>query len=98
MEILFQMGGDNWMSWIIWFVFMMVFFFFYPRLMVSQIMWRLEKTARDMERMSDRSKSFIMRRISKSPDKEMRESVNRFFEFFAISPVDMDPSGVVKKF
>jgi hypothetical protein len=98
MNVLFQIGGDSWTSWIVWFLFMMVFFFFYPRIMVSQIMWRLEKTARDMERMSDKSRNFIMRRISKAPEKAMRESVNRFFEFFSIAPAGLDPYGSVRKY
>ncbi len=96
--MLFQVGGDSITNMIVWFLFMIVFFFFYPRIMVSQIMWRLEKSARDIERMSEKSKTFIMKRISKNPDKSLKESVNRFFEFFAISPVTLDPYGVVKKF
>jgi hypothetical protein len=96
--VVLQVGGGDWTNMVVWFLFMIVFFFFYPRLMVSQIMWRLEKSARDMERMSDKSKTFIMKRISRNPNRALRESVNRFFEFFTISPVELDPYGVVRKF
>ena len=79
-------------------LFWLVFMFFYPRIMLSQIMWKLEKTAEDIERMSDNSKRFIINTISKKPDKRLKESVTRFFEFFLIEPVSLDPFGIIKKF
>ncbi len=95
---MFQLGpGGDWVSWIVWFLFLMVFFFFYPRLMVSQIMWKLERTARDLELMSDKSMKFITAQISSKPDKRLKDSVKRFFEFFMINPVGLDPYGYVPK-
>jgi hypothetical protein len=97
-ELLFQIGpGGDWISWILWFFFIIIFFFFYPRLMVSQIMWKLERTARDLESMSDKAKRFVTKEISRSPDKRIKDSVERFFEFFMISPVGLDPYGYVPK-
>ncbi len=95
-QALFQIGpGGDWVSWILWFFFIIVFFFFYPRLMVSQIMWKLEKTARDLESMSDKARKHVLGEISKKPDKITKDSVDRFFEFFMISPVSLDPTGYV---
>jgi hypothetical protein len=37
-------------------------------------------------------------RISKTPDKKLKDSVANFFEFFVITPVSLDPYGIVKKF
>ena len=65
--------------------------------MLSQIVWKLEKTARDLEKMSDKSKKFIIEDISKSPSKSLNESIDRFFEFFLIEPVSLDPFGIVGK-
>jgi hypothetical protein len=97
-QILFQLiGGDSPLSIIIWIVFMVVFFLFYPRIMLSQIMWRLEKSARELEIMSDKSKRIVIKGISKNPDKRLRDSVSRFFEFFMITPVSLDPYGIVGK-
>ncbi len=96
-SVLFQLGaGDSWFSWIIWIGFMMVFFFFYPRMMISQIMWKLEKSAEELEILSHKSKRVILKEIGSS-DQKTRDAVNRFFEFFVISPVSMDPSGIVRK-
>jgi len=96
----FQLGGGDWFSTIIFMLFWVVFLFFYPRLMVSQIMWKLEGTARELEDMSEKSKKFIIKEIvkDKKPTKELKESINRFYEFFVIGPVTMDPYGVVQKF
>ena len=97
-QVLFQLGGgDSPISLIIWIVFMMIFFLFYPRIMLSQIMWKLEKSARELEIMSNKSKKIVLKSISKKPNKKLRESVSRFFEFFMISPVSLDPYGIVGK-
>jgi len=100
MDVLFQLigGGDNWVSWLIMLAFWGMFFFFYPRLMLSQIMWKLERTAEELESMSRDAKKFITLEISKKPDKKLKDSVSRFFEFFVITPVSLDPFGIVKKF
>ncbi len=95
--VLAQFGGGEWWSIIIYFGIMMVFFMFYPRLMISQIMWKLEKVARELENLSDNSKKFITKEISKKPDKRLKESIDRFFEFFIITPISLDPFGIVKK-
>jgi hypothetical protein len=98
MQVLFQLGGGgDLVSWVLWIVFFGVFFLFYPRLMLTQIMWQLERTAEKLEYMSKESKEFILKEISKKPDKKTRESVSRFFEFYAIEPVALDPYGIVKK-
>lgn len=89
--------GGEWWTWILWLVFLMVFFMFYPRLMISQIMWKLERSVNELEGMSNKARRIVTREISKKPDKIIKNSVKRFFEFFAISPVSLDPFGIVKK-
>jgi len=97
-EILFQLpGGGDWFSWIFMMLFWMVFLVFYPRLMLSQTLWKLEKTAKDLEKMSDKSKKFIIDNINKNPSKSLNDSIDRFFEFFLIEPVSLDPFGVIGK-
>ena len=84
-SVLLQIGpGGDWISWIVFMMFWVVFLFFYPRLMVSQIMWKLDRTARELELMSEKSLKFIIKEISDKPDKRLRDSVARFFEFFMI--------------
>jgi hypothetical protein len=95
-----QMFGEgNWLMNILWFIMLMAFFWFYPRLMISQIMYKLESTAKELEDMSARSKKFIIGRVAgkRKPEKKLAESVERFFEFFVISPTSLDPYGIVGK-
>ncbi len=99
MDVLFQLGtGNEWWVTVLYFAFFIIFFFFYPRLMLSQIMWKIERTAEELEAMSDNAKKFLVSEISKTPNKKLRDSVSNFFEFFIIPPVSLDPYGIVKKF
>jgi hypothetical protein len=91
------MTGDSWWSWIVWIVIMAVFFMFYPRMMTSQIMWKLEKAAQELESLSAKSRQIILKEISAKPTKPIKDSVDRFFEFFVITPVSLDPAGIVHK-
>lgn len=96
--VFFQIIGNDWWSWIAYLVFFMVFLFFYPRLMMTQILYRLEKSAQELEEMSKKSKVIVISEISKKPSKVIKESIDRFFEFFMIQPVSLDPYGIVRKF
>ncbi len=91
------LGGNDWFSWIMFMLLWVAFFFFYPKIMISQILWQLEKSAMKLESYSRKSKKFIIKEITKKPNKTLKESINRFFEFFVIEPVSLDPYGIVKK-
>lgn len=98
-QVLLQFGGgDNVFSWMIWIAFMVIFFLFYPRIMISQMMWKLERSARELERMSVKAKKIVIKGIGVKADSKMKESVSRFFEFFVIEPASLDPYGAVSKF
>ncbi len=90
-----QTGGilDN----IIWLVIFMVFMLFYPKLMITQMLWKLEQSAVRMENMSKKTKSTVMKKISKRPDLKLRTSVSNFLETVPIMPNNLDPYGVVPK-
>jgi hypothetical protein len=65
--------------------------------MVTQVLFKLEKSAQALEKMSDKAAKNVMKKINKKPDSKLKRSVNRFLEFFVISPVNLDPYGIVKK-
>lgn len=90
-------GGGDFLSQIIWFVLFMAFLMFYPRLMIGQIVWKLEKSAVEIERMAAESKKVVMKQITTKPTKELKGAVDRFYEFFSTGPVDLDPNGIIKK-
>jgi len=95
--VLAQFGEGIW-GQVISLIMFIVFIFFYQRIMVTQILFKLEKSAQTLENMSEKAKKTVMKKISKKPDSKLKRSVNRFLEFFVISPVSLDPYGVVKKF
>lgn len=96
-SVMFQFIGGDLISLLLWMVFLIFMIFFYPRFMVSQIMWKLERSARDLESLSNKAKKIVIKEIAEKPDKTLKDSVERFFEFFVIAPVHLDPYGVIGK-
>jgi len=82
---------------IIWIVFIIVFSFFQQQFMILQIIWKSEKSVKMLEDLADKGKKHVLKKISKKPSKELRESVGNFMNFFMIQPVNLDPYGIMKK-
>ncbi|HDJ96502.1 MAG TPA: DUF1512 domain-containing protein, partial [Candidatus Aenigmarchaeota archaeon] len=83
---------------IIWVIMFMIFMFFYPRLVLSQMIWKLEQSAEMLEAMTLSSRKLIIKATKRKVNKKLKESIKRFFEFFVIGPVNLDPYGIIKKF
>lgn len=99
MDILriFGQFGEGGIGSILYFIFFIFFMFFYSKIVVYQMLWQLEKSAEMLEQITVRGKKIVTRKISKKPDKKLKESINNFLEFFVIEPVSLDPYGIVKK-
>jgi hypothetical protein len=82
---------------IIWVIFFLVMIFFYPRLIITQMLWRLSQSVKMLEALTSRGKKIVTRKISKKPSKKLRKSIDNFLEFFMIEPVSLDPYGIVRK-
>jgi len=65
--------------------------------MVTQILFKLERSAEFLEGMSTKAEMIVLKKISKKRDKKLKNGVKNFLEFFVISPVDIDPYGIIKK-
>lgn len=94
--MLAQFGAD-WMSLVLWFIIAIIFFLFGPRLMTTQTIIKIEKEVAELEEMAEKSKHYILFSISKRPTPALKKSVSNFMEFFIVSPVSIDPYGIVKK-
>ena len=90
-------GDTNFIGTVIWIGFFVVMMFFYPRIMLMQMLGKLESTAVMLEGYTQKTKQIILRRISKKPTHELREKISNFMEFFAIEPVNLDPYGILNK-
>ncbi len=91
------MQATDLVGMISWFVMFFVFVFLYPRLMLSQLIYKLDQSARKMEHMSQQANSMAARKIAKNPRKELKNSINEFTDFFVVEPSAIDPYGLVKK-
>ncbi len=82
---------------IIWFVVFFVFIILYPRLMLSQMIVKLEESARKLEKMSVDANTIVIKKVSKSAPKELKDKIDEFTNFFVVEPSNLDPFGIVKK-
>lgn len=89
-------GGDIWSN-ILYLIMFVVFMFFYPRIMIAQYLWKLEQSAKNIEKMTDHARTIVTKRVSKKPTRTLKNSIKQFQEFFSIQPVSLDPYGIVKK-
>ncbi|MBU5678487.1 MAG: DUF1512 family protein [Candidatus Aenigmatarchaeota archaeon] len=81
---------------IVWYVIFFLLIFLYPRIMLTQMITKLEESANRIEGFSAKSRQFIIKKIGKD-SKKVEEKIKRFQEFFAIEPSSLDPFGIVKK-
>lgn len=88
-------GGQDILGQVIWFLLFFVFIFIYPRLMMMQVMFQLDRTVKNLEDYTHKGRSIAIHKAAKSPSRSVRESISNFMDFFVIEPVALDPAGVV---
>ena len=88
--------GDT-LGSIIWFLMFFVFIFLYARLMLSQLIYKIERSAVRMERMSQDANKIVSKKIEKKYSKELKRKVDEFTDFFVVEPSNIDPYGLVRK-
>ncbi len=81
---------------ILWFFMFFVFLFLYPRLMLSQLIFKIEQSARKMEEMSEAANRMAAKKVGGNV-KESKKSIDEFTEFFVVEPSNIDPYGLVNK-
>lgn len=81
---------------VVWFLLFFVMIFLYPRLMLSQMLYKIEQSAVKMEKISDDSTRMVMKKLGRN-DKETRQKVEAFTDFFVVEPSSLDPYGIVKR-
>ena len=90
-------GSGDWVSQIVWFLLFFVFILIYPRMMIYQVVTKIQKNIDDLEKIADKGRQGILKKMSKKPTKELKDKVTNFMEFFVGTPVDLDPNGIVNK-
>lgn len=82
---------------ILWFVMFFVIMLVYPRLMLSQMLYKLEASAKKLESMSVRANTMAAKKADTKPSRELKNEINEFTDFFVVEPSNIDPYGLVRK-
>ncbi len=88
--------AENIITSIIWFLLFFVMAFFYPKMMLSQMIWKLEDATRKMEAMSAEAARMVWKKTKKR-DKNTLKRIRKFMDFIVIQPSNLDPYGIVKR-
>jgi hypothetical protein len=95
-------GGDNILSWIFQFGYIIVFvvFMFYSQRIQMMVMIRdVETHLRRLKFIKDNGRKIAIETVKQigKPTDDPSERIDQFMEYIAITPQNMDPSGVVWK-
>ena len=95
-------SGDNVIGWVFQIVFLGIFvvFMFYGQRIQMMIMVReVEGSLFKLKFMRDEARKTAICNIKETGklESDPTEQVDRFLEYFAIAPVDLDPSGVIQR-
>jgi len=93
-------GQDNFLSWVLQIVFLGIFvvFMFYGQRIQMYIMIReVEGSLFKLRMMRDEGRKVAINAINEigKPQVDPTAQIDRFLEYFAITPVDLDPSGII---
>jgi len=93
-------GQDNLLSWVLQIVFLGIFvvFMFYGQRIQMYIMIReVEGSLFKLKMMRDEGRKVAINAINEigKPQVDPTAQVDRFLEYFAITPVDLDPAGII---
>ncbi|HEX4921676.1 MAG TPA: DUF1512 family protein, partial [Candidatus Bathyarchaeia archaeon] len=81
-------------------LFVLLFFGFGQKLQMRQYMWDIERGLRRLDLIRGQAKELTLKTIKDigKPASDPAPGLNVMMEQFLITPVDMDPSGIVSKF
>src|SRR5213594_4530646 len=81
-------------------LFVLLFFGFGQKLQMRQYMWDIDRGLRRLDLIRTQAKDLALKTIKEigKPTVDPLPQLNVLMESFLITPVDMDPSGIVSKF
>ncbi len=94
--------GDNIIGWIfqlVFFVFFIVFMFYGQRIQIYIIIREVEGSLMRLKFMRDKGRKMAIETVKEigKPSTDPTQRVDQFLEYFAIAPVNLDPSGVIRR-
>ncbi|MBI2075903.1 MAG: DUF1512 family protein [Candidatus Aenigmarchaeota archaeon] len=94
--MVYLLQAEGIFSQIFFFLMFFVFIFLYPRLMLSQLIYKIEQSARKMEEMSHKANMLTAKKAG-ARSREMKNAIDEFTDFFVVEPSAIDPYGLVRK-
>lgn len=91
---------DNILGWIfqlMFFVFFIVFMFYGQRIQIYIILREVEGSLMRLKFMRDEARKMAIKTVKEigKPSTDPTQRVDQFLEYFAIAPVNLDPSGII---
>ena len=77
-DIALYQFGDIGIGNILWFLFIMIFFMFYSKIIVFQMIMKLEQSAQMLEGLTRKGKNIVIKKMAKKPSKELKDAINNF--------------------
>ncbi len=96
----FGTGGDsNPFMMLIWFLPIILFVFYGQRIQLIITSREIKKKMSELEQFRNDSRNELINYIKQklSPNGDPTEKLDRFFDYFTIMPVDIDPNGIIPK-
>ena len=96
----FGTGGDsNPFMMLIWFLPIILFVFYGQRIQLIITSREIKKKMSELEQFRNDSRNELINYIKQklSPNGDPTQKLDRFFDYFTIMPVDIDPNGIIPK-
>ncbi len=97
---LFPTGNDpnSWWMYLVWILPTFIIMMYFQRIQMWMISRDVAHSVNKLKGMREQARKEVLEYAkSVNPNVDQTERVDRFLEYFTIMPVDMDPSGVMKK-
>lgn len=78
-------------------VMMLLFFMFFPRIMLIQITYKLKSAVNELEDTALEAEDMFLNAVADSPTPEMRESLKPMKNMVVSQPASLDPAGMFEK-
>ena len=96
----FGMGNDsNPLMMLVWIIPIILFVFYGQRIQLIITSREIKKKMSELEQFRNDSRNELINYIKQklSPNGDPTEKLDRFFDYFTIMPVDIDPNGIIPK-
>ena len=90
---------SNPLMWLVWIVPIIIFMFYGQRIQLQITSSEISKSLEKLKTYKEETKKELVEYIKTTlkPSIDPSQKIDRFFEYFTIMPVDMDPNGIVQK-